>query len=927
MLRQTATKSTSVSCHWIRSRSRSQFLWVVGNKGKFDENGIVPVNYTSNQIIIGDIEIMTDQFFANTKRQRLDQHLFAVGYLGYKILKRLVPNKDNLAISTFIAGCWHDIGKIDPAFQDWLGKKLNKKKYEDVPDEGQHIAEGKFSWKKHPRHNEISLLLFHLLFDHKEINQDLYFRIKHAVYWHHAKPIRDNKDEIKGVVGIFSKFESLEKNYHQVTSGVIAILNSIHDMMGEYSDEISVQINSLAIPKIDAIEDKLEAEELPKYKRYSIKEVIEKYKPNIQHNALNNISRSAIITADRLISEKLTGDSLNEYIENNILDTLLDEAFQKERSLAAHIKKCLNGFNENNPDIERNRQQAIAAKKLADKEVTVGVLRGPAGCGKTKIALEWALNTHVKKIFWVCPRVQICEGLFKDLQAKEYLPDAKIEICTGEIKQTLVAGEPVETPERKEFSGDIVITTIDQIVNAITTHRNVTTLISFMDAHVVFDEYHEYINMPAFNLLFAELVECKKYQQDDKTLPNTLLVSATPNPLFIEQLLQLKNNDIIGIPSFNESHYQIDFVDYDEKNEDESNPLFQHQPPNTFVISNTAIIAQKSFIDNQDKENGILLHSKFKKADRSELFKKIYNAFKINGKKDYDILRSGPVVQAALNITCDRMISEMTNAENFLQRLGRLDRFSQNKEINRYVVPITVPIKSGKSRDRSSRFLNSLKSLQSTKAWFDYLQNELLTEKTIHINQIYELYDRFYEDANCRRLIEQDLIASLKESVCWIDKQLIDPISFPTYKKEQNKIKIKKHSLRGNNRFVQMAACKITGRSNIERTNEYAYPEGNPEESLTYGVDAICGHGISAQNLLEFMAKKHHSIKKVKKVYKDVQLLNEARDPTMPIYLSYIPDDLKKVEAKPHPYAIYYGIGKKQPIGAISIKQLNSKGE
>jgi CRISPR-associated endonuclease/helicase Cas3 len=30
MLRQTASKSTAVSCHWIRSRSRSQFLWVVG---------------------------------------------------------------------------------------------------------------------------------------------------------------------------------------------------------------------------------------------------------------------------------------------------------------------------------------------------------------------------------------------------------------------------------------------------------------------------------------------------------------------------------------------------------------------------------------------------------------------------------------------------------------------------------------------------------------------------------------------------------------------------------------------------------------------------------------------------------------------------------------------------------------------------------
>ena len=50
MLRQSASKSTAVSCHWIRSRSRSQFLWVVGNKNKFDTQGFVPVNYTERSI-------------------------------------------------------------------------------------------------------------------------------------------------------------------------------------------------------------------------------------------------------------------------------------------------------------------------------------------------------------------------------------------------------------------------------------------------------------------------------------------------------------------------------------------------------------------------------------------------------------------------------------------------------------------------------------------------------------------------------------------------------------------------------------------------------------------------------------------------------------------------------------------------------------
>lgn len=56
MLRQTASRSTAVSCHWIRSRSRSQLLWVVGNKKKFNAEGIVPVNSTEKDLLNSDYE-------------------------------------------------------------------------------------------------------------------------------------------------------------------------------------------------------------------------------------------------------------------------------------------------------------------------------------------------------------------------------------------------------------------------------------------------------------------------------------------------------------------------------------------------------------------------------------------------------------------------------------------------------------------------------------------------------------------------------------------------------------------------------------------------------------------------------------------------------------------------------------------------------
>ncbi|WP_321394081.1 hypothetical protein [uncultured Desulfuromusa sp.] len=366
--------------------------------------------------------------------------------------------------------------------------------------------------------------------------------------------------------------------------------------------------------------------------------------------------------------------------------------------------------------------------------------------------------------------------------------------------------------------------------------------------------------------------------------------------------------------------------------ENADNPFFQLQPANTFVISNTAISAQKSFIDNQGKENGILLHSKFMKSDREDLFQKAFNSFKENGSKDYDILRSGPVIQAALNITCDKMVSEMTHAENFLQRLGRLDRFGKNEQVNEYVVAITDAVKRGVAKGGSSSFLNHLNTLQSTKAWFEYLQSKLLEDKRVTINQIYELYDLFYKDDTACRLIEQDLVSALRESVCWIENKLVDPVTLPSNKKEENKIKIKKHSLRGNSRFVQLAVVEIVDRKQLPtHLNTYL------DEVMTYEISRIegvfNGQKKPEQDLVAYMHKKDHKIQSIKKGVSVRQkhsvniIRNEARDPDTPIYVSYTIDDLNLCHDTPNPYAIYYAMGIRQPIGAISLKQLENGGE
>lgn len=56
LLRKTASKNTAVSCHWIRTRERTDLLWVIGKRNKFDFKGVVPVNRTSRNLLHGDWE-------------------------------------------------------------------------------------------------------------------------------------------------------------------------------------------------------------------------------------------------------------------------------------------------------------------------------------------------------------------------------------------------------------------------------------------------------------------------------------------------------------------------------------------------------------------------------------------------------------------------------------------------------------------------------------------------------------------------------------------------------------------------------------------------------------------------------------------------------------------------------------------------------
>lgn len=849
---------------------------------------------------------------ANSHKQLLHEHLYAVAVLASHIASFKTSNTD-IQKCCFVAGLHHDVGKVDLAFQSWVSKS-KKEHAADDSDNGQHIDKGSFSFENHARHNELSTWAFAILAgadrsSKKQFLKDSGFKghdlrlidiIKHAIFWHHAKPLRKQD------------FQDLGAIRKKSINAPDVFLNNVNEMISEIkslSSQYHFDSFQICLDDLDDVIEDLDKEPIPPYKHYrDDHNEVELYLSEVEYNNYCNIVRSCVIGADKLVSS-LTAAKLSEMIQKNELTSLFNP-HAIESVLCDAINEHSVRFY---PDSERTLMQIDAAARLAKKE-GVSALSGAAGCGKTKIAIEWAKLRSAKKLYWIVPRVTVALGLFNEISSSDYLPECKIEIFTGDYKLTRQHLNEYDTRAEDYLSGDVVITTIDQLVNAVSTHRNINIFTDFMLNHAVFDEFHEFVNMDAFNLLFAEIVHSKKNKPGASDL---LLVSATPHYTYCNALLEIAQSDFVEMPSTNTSRYAIKFESFSDETPKEAHPLFRKVNANTIVISNTATRAQLSYLHNYENECSILFHSKLASADRKALFTSVFNAFKRNGDTSFDVLRAAPVVQASLNITSRHMISEASTPENLLQRLGRLDRFSEFSAINLFVIALPKSVETGKIIDNEARFLNSLNAFHTTVSWMAFLSEHSLSD--LSINDIYAIYKAFHQKSCYQQIILSDLLSALKQSAKSIQNRLSDPLWIKPKKERTPSDLLKKVSLRGDSRYVQMIAASFkNGLTSLH--NEYALTEDN---TMTLSLSELDNGDDS---VLNFMSRKHHQITGDGNKYENnsSRLKESSRSKENPIFTSYPPEALRIVNEINQESSLVYLSTEKQAVGCIRLKTLNS---
>jgi len=861
--------------------------------------------------------------YANTHLQPLAQHLALVGLTAKRIVEHLTkPGHERVLWGkmALIAGIFHDIGKADPNFQAFLLKK----KCSGVEDQdGVHISDGtKHSFAEYPRHNEVSWALVSAHLDQKGLCSKylggaatvLAKDVRYAVYWHHAKPLRETEDQ--------KKFESSEQ-----------ILGLVGDWLPQSLPGIRAILDEACLlagqPKMEDLLDSecsSVSENTPGFKD-SFEDVSRsKLKQAVLTEARRSLIRSALVTADRHVS-KLSAQELAEqltyFAETGSVPLDLDwlSGFEPAREgTLLQVAEMVAQFEDAFPGGERNQLQAEAAKKLASANVSV--LQGPAGCGKTKIMLEYL--GHVQKgrqCFVFVPRTAIADGLYRELTG-EYGITRSVEVVISGSRLKTRVGKEVALEQGEEFGSDIVITTFDQLCAVALSHRRIDLLTRVLSSTVIFDEFHELFDISGLVLLFLELM---KLRLDGAA--KTLLVSATPLPYFYQTIIQGELDcgtgappKVVALPSFNLEPFTFHAQPYSEDEGQEHPYCSAVAAPGDIFISNKASTAQHAAVAALKKDvPALCFHSKFTPKDKGAVLNAVLANFGKSSGSQATVLFSGPVVQASLNISTRHLHTEATHAENFLQRLGRANRFG-----NFGGARVTVYCKTGKGTAAGvdSALLSKMAQKNRAVAWNRFLEYNSVYKRTLSIYELYQLYDRFHQEPGTEEAYAQDFEKVLESSAKTFKDKNFDPLQIPASKTaKKGPRKLSANALRGDSYYLNVRRTEVLG--NKATSSGWLWNEFSEQDELLTDellflrhaeeADKAAIQGLMASSepahetfragLPEPLLKKRKRLKKIP-FFRWMQL---ARNPATPMVAS-MPKESKKAANVQREYLVFQNV-------------------
>lgn len=665
-------------------------------------------------------------------------------------------------------------------------------------------------------------------------NETPFGMLEHAVYWHHAKPLRhDEKQE--ALFGNNIKIADLLSQHSDWLHGRAAA--DLAQLIGQIE-----RLEPVGLAQCLQDPDLSDEHRTPRFKAlYLNKSKLTGPNQSLELRKALTIEsrrtaiRSAVVSADRIVSA-LSALEVAQHVALHTLP-LCQDAPEAIEETYVQIEAMVGLFDIRHPGA-RTEQQNDAARRLAriSHFNTIACLQGPAGCGKSKIALHYLVELEndlskrqaagacqrPRRIFVFVPRTAIGESLFQEVIA-DYGITHRVELLTGNTKLFRQAGQPViETPEALQGQGNIVITTVDQLCRTMLSHQRIDMISRLAQSHVIFDEFHELFDLPGISLLFYEIMHLRRLSR-----AGTLLVSATPCD-FLLQKLGVESRAIVAVPTFNDKLVHIKLVTWPAQVYERGRSRMPHPfvsgevafERGAIVVCNTATIAQASSIARKvEGREVICFHSKFTPRDKLDLLKTILQAFGKSSPKSDTLLIAGPIVQASLNISTPHLHTEGCTAENFLQRVGRCNRFGL---LDKGCVSVYWAPKNNALANEQA--LASMCQKHRTQAFYQFLKARFSAgdEVATNLEELYAWYSAFQKTGAAQAAYEADFHAVLQASVDVFEKNNFDPIQVPSFLKAAGKNKqggrLARNSLRGRSYFVlplKLSIARLDARAEI----------------------------------------------------------------------------------------------------------------
>lgn len=293
---------------------------------------------------------------ANTNQQPLEAHSEAIAELAVCIRRHFFNPEflEHFGITPvyldetiYQAGLDHDIGKVAPTFQRYIQSKI--KENEDYEPSGEDT---RFDINQEPLHHEISYWLAGHKIDSGLLPKNIYLEAYlYAIYWHHAKPDRDNDEQDIIRDYIRGNEQAIRENLKQIDQELPTL--KLYSIPEHFADKTGKAFKVTAEFNLS----------------FDSETALELFASIQKRNITNTIVRLCLVLADRAISA-LPADKLQSTLKQKDYQAIIGKHLWSSENLYPAVGDYINQSKSLDPI--RHDLQSIAAEGLARFDHKIG---------------------------------------------------------------------------------------------------------------------------------------------------------------------------------------------------------------------------------------------------------------------------------------------------------------------------------------------------------------------------------------------------------------------------------------------------------------------------------------------------------------------------------------------------------------------------